>query len=102
MCRDPSTSQTFSLRVGAVFDGWKLTAVHREDATFDKASVSVKVKISSTSGLAAAPLAAMPPPPPSGAPVPSAAAPTTPVVPPGKWMDGDGQIIDPPAYLRKR
>ena len=102
ICRDPSTGKTFSLKNGSSFDGWTLTAIGRDDATFERASVSARLYVSSPSNqtfMPAVPAAPRPdattPPPPSP---PASGAPTS--VPPGKFLDGDGNIIDPPQQSR--
>lgn len=93
ICVDPTTAQTFPLRVGQKFDGWELLSVQAERAVFAKEGSSTQAVIhieSFATGVARVPSAPpqagpLPPPPPSA-------------VPKGKWVDGDGQIIGPPKH----
>ena len=101
VCRN-ATGQTFSLKSGSSFEGWTLTDVGRDDVTFVKASVSAKVQILSPITPGSMPPPQAPPPSPTAAASPTAdgnsqstAGPHS-TVPKGKWVDGDGQIIDPP------
>jgi hypothetical protein len=96
--RNTSSGQTFSLKNGSNFEGWTLTDIGRDDATFEKASTSAKIQILSPINPGSTPM-------PVAAPQTTAAtAPIAPVSPPPspsevpkrKWVDGDGQIIDPP------
>jgi len=98
ICRDPSTGQTFSLKNGGSFDGWTLTAVGRDDATFERAFVSARLYVSSPAGQTFAPVVPAAPRPAAPTPPPTSGQPAS--APPGKFLDGDGRIIDPPKRSR--
>lgn len=107
ICRELTTGQVFSLKQGDSFRGWRLSAVAIGRATFERGDETAVMEITETSGAPAA----LPPQVPVQAPVvsraqvpvqaPAAPAPPaggvpTAALPPGKWVDGDGQIIDAP------
>lgn len=96
VCLDPATAQPFSLRVGENFNGWELLSVGAERAVFAKSGSSTRaiVTIDAPANNAAS---APPPQPPVAAPQPATVqSPRTSQPRNGTWMDGDGQMIDPP------
>ncbi len=100
ICLDRTLGQTFSLRIGEQFRGWVLREVRGENAIFEQTGSSARAVVtieSSATGVALVP-PVLPQVPAAAAPQASPAqAPQAPSgVPKGKWVDGDGQIIDPP------
>jgi hypothetical protein len=100
ICLDRALGQTFSLKIGERFRGWVLREVRGENAIFEQTGSSARAVVtieSSATGVALAspvlphvPAAAGPQASPGQAPQASSAPPK------GKWVDGDGQVIDPP------
>lgn len=87
ICRD-AAGHVFSLGVGASFNGWTLTSVARDEATFVHDSGTVVLRVTETSSM------------PVASPAQHQPDPLMPRAPKGKWLDGDGQIIDPPKPKR--
>lgn len=96
ICR-VSGGETFSLKVGSRFEGWTLSAVMANGARFERDPESATLEIASPAGAGF-----IPPPRPAATAVTPAASPArdggASVVPKGKWVDGDGQVIDPPHH----
>jgi hypothetical protein len=119
ICRELTTGQVFSLKTGDSFRGWRLSALTIDRVTFERDSEKAVLEITETANSAVspptrAPAVSLAPQPPILSPAPQ--APTTspipqltvdapgapagagamPSVPMGKWVDGDGQVIDAP------
>jgi hypothetical protein len=91
LCRDLG-GNFVSLSVGTSFAGWTLKSVTMDRAIFERASETVTLKLT---GAPQRPVIAQPATAPPYA-QPNGSTPSTAAIPKGRWVDGDGQIIDPP------
>jgi general secretion pathway protein N len=89
-----ATNEVIRIHTGQDHDGWVLRGVHGREATFEKNERSSTLALP-------APGATPGPPPAPGQPVQAALPLPTPVSAPAQagntWMDGDGNMITPPA-----
>jgi general secretion pathway protein N len=87
---DQATNDVIRLHTGQDHDGWTLRAVQRRETIFEKDSRKATLALPTATQPTGSP-AGPNPPMQTAAPVPAAA-------PVGNtWMDGDGQLIAPPA-----
>jgi general secretion pathway protein N len=98
---DQATNEVIRIHTGQDHDGWVLRSVHGREASFEKNERTSTLALPApgeTPGAATAPsLAAMPGQPAQPAPpVPTPAAAPAPAQAGNTWMDGDGNMIQPP------
>lgn len=98
-CVDPATGQPLLIKVGEKFSGWELRSIHDGNATFVNEASAAQATIRISSPADGRALAA-PPSAPTGSTLSSVTQPP-PVAPPGRWVDGDGQMISPPVERRR-
>ncbi len=100
ICFDQATTKVIRLKSGQSFDGWVLRSVQGHNATFEKGAQRTVIELSTPADPLQAtafqplPGAIVASPPPQNVAVHAPVAPVSPQG--GTWMDGDGQMIDPP------
>ena len=103
ICLNQSNNSVIHVVTEEAFQGWILRSVNKREAVFEKASQRTVLSLPSPQESLSAELPSEPAPLPPMLPPPPAAA-TTPIPSQqpggGTWMDGDGQMIDPPAQRK--
>jgi hypothetical protein len=97
---DQATNEVIRIHAGQERGGWVLRSVHGREAEFEKNERTATLTLPAPGATPAAPtLAGMGQPVPAPLPVaaPTTAAPPSPAQAGNSWMDGDGNMIAPPA-----
>jgi general secretion pathway protein N len=101
---DQGTKDIIRLRIGEGHAGWTLHAVESRTATLEqdqrKAIIALSPRDGTVQEAASSPQSDGGVPPSPSPPQLAQQGPAT-VAPPGKWIDGDGQVINPPALKAK-
>lgn len=111
ICLNQTTNDVVRLRKGENFEGWVLRSVRRREVEFEKLALREILSLTppgdSQPAVPPQVVAGTPPVPQSTGvspafrpqdrpPVPQSVVVPAKAPPPGSWVDGDGQVIDPP------